>query len=198
MSRANEPFDPVQKPKHYNVHPSSIECYTYAKHFTFSLGNAIKYLWRAGLKDGQSVIVELSKALWYLRKALGEAARADKDNPWALTESQILLNEIKPHHNADVAGALQRIWDSYFGSDAAACRSHLGLAIRDVENEMRRQQEPIVRELEGLPHAAELQRAVERVKSMTPGEVFQASVDAGIHNPDGTLTDEYKPPNEPE
>ena len=40
----------VDHPKHYTSHPSGIECIDVAEHYGFSIGNAIKYLWRAGLK----------------------------------------------------------------------------------------------------------------------------------------------------
>lgn len=34
-------------------------------------------------------------------------------------------------------------------------------------------------------------RIVEKVRRMTPAEIFAISVSAGIHNPDGTLTEQY-------
>jgi Protein of unknwon function (DUF3310) len=55
--------DPVNKPKHYNSHPSGVECITITQHMPFVLGNAMKYIWRADLKNG---IEDLKKARWYL------------------------------------------------------------------------------------------------------------------------------------
>ena len=48
--------DRVNNPKHYTSHPSGIECIEISKHYNFCIGNAIKYLWRNGLKqeDGMS------------------------------------------------------------------------------------------------------------------------------------------------
>lgn len=43
--------DNVNHPSHYNSHPSGVECITITEHMTFNVGNAVKYLWRAGLKD---------------------------------------------------------------------------------------------------------------------------------------------------
>lgn len=57
----------VDHPKHYNQHPSGIECIEIVRHMNFNLGNAIKYLWRAGLKDSQPSIQELEKAIWYIK-----------------------------------------------------------------------------------------------------------------------------------
>lgn len=56
--------DPVNHPAHYNSHPSGIECIDVVRHFCFNVGNAIKYLWRAGLKG--DAIEDLKKARWYI------------------------------------------------------------------------------------------------------------------------------------
>jgi hypothetical protein len=37
---------------------------------TFNLGNATKYLWRAGLKPGVSDIEDLQKAIWYIEREI--------------------------------------------------------------------------------------------------------------------------------
>lgn len=47
--------DNVNHPEWYTVHPSGIECIEIARHYDFSIGNAIKYLWRAGLKKDASM-----------------------------------------------------------------------------------------------------------------------------------------------
>jgi hypothetical protein len=64
--------DSVNHPKHYTSHPSGVECIEITRHYCFSIGNAIKYLWRAGLKkdvgleDKQKEIEDLKKAIWYI------------------------------------------------------------------------------------------------------------------------------------
>lgn len=40
----------VNHPPHYTSDPSGVECITITRHRNFNIGNAIKYLWRAGLK----------------------------------------------------------------------------------------------------------------------------------------------------
>jgi hypothetical protein len=42
--------DAVNHPQHYNAHGSGIECIQITEHMNFNLGNAVKYIWRAGLK----------------------------------------------------------------------------------------------------------------------------------------------------
>ena len=56
----------VNHPVWYNEHPSGVECIDIVRHMNFNLGNVIKYLWRAGLKDGNADIQDLEKAKWYL------------------------------------------------------------------------------------------------------------------------------------
>jgi hypothetical protein len=57
--------DPVNHPKHYTNHPSGVECIQITRHMGFNLGNAIKYIWRADLKN--DAIEDLEKAVWYIR-----------------------------------------------------------------------------------------------------------------------------------
>jgi len=56
--------DPVEHPIHYCSHPSGVESITIASEYNFCLGNVIKYVWRAGLKNDE--LEDLKKARWYL------------------------------------------------------------------------------------------------------------------------------------
>jgi hypothetical protein len=62
----------VNHPKHYTSDPSGIECIDITRHRNFNIGNAIKYLWRAGLKEDKDrklidkQVEDLNKAVWYL------------------------------------------------------------------------------------------------------------------------------------
>lgn len=58
-------FDEIQKAKHYNSHPSGIECKDIAKHLGFYLGNAAKYLWRMHEKHADP-LPDLKKAAFYV------------------------------------------------------------------------------------------------------------------------------------
>lgn len=59
--------DLVNNPPHYTSHPSGVECITIVRHHNFCIGNAIKYLWRAGLKGGSDKELEdLQKAKKYI------------------------------------------------------------------------------------------------------------------------------------
>ena len=48
--------DQVNNPMHYTSDPSGIECIEITRHRNFNIGNAFKYLWRAGLKDEAKTI----------------------------------------------------------------------------------------------------------------------------------------------
>lgn len=61
--------DNVNHPEHYNSHPSGVEAITITEHFNFCLGNAIKYIWRAGIKS-DNPIEDLEKAEWYVRREI--------------------------------------------------------------------------------------------------------------------------------
>lgn len=62
----------VNHPKHYNSHPNGIECIDIIRHYVCDIANAIKYLWRAGLKsemgkdDAEKEIEDLKKAIFYI------------------------------------------------------------------------------------------------------------------------------------
>lgn len=68
----------VAHPAHYTSHPSGIECIEVTEHMSFCLGNAIKYIWRAGLKNDNAV-EDLSKAVWYLEREISRIAEVSDD-----------------------------------------------------------------------------------------------------------------------
>lgn len=55
----------VKHPKHYSER-AGVECIAIAQTFNFNLGNVIKYIWRAGSKDGQPTLLDLQKAKQYI------------------------------------------------------------------------------------------------------------------------------------
>ena len=75
----NEPFtlkadpSPVDHPDHYTSHPSGVEAIEITEYMSFCLGNAMKYIWRAGQKNDQ--IEDLEKAIWYLNREIDRLSR---------------------------------------------------------------------------------------------------------------------------
>lgn len=66
--------DQVNHPRHYTSDPSGIECIEITRHRNFTIGSAIKYLWRAGLKGGDldKEIQDLEKAIWYIQDRINQ------------------------------------------------------------------------------------------------------------------------------
>jgi len=65
----------VNHPKHYNTHPSGVECIQITEHMSFNLGNVIKYLWRY---EGKNGVEDLNKAMWYLKREIERLSKETK------------------------------------------------------------------------------------------------------------------------
>lgn len=72
---SDQEYERVHHPKHYNMHPSGIECIDVIEHMTFNVGSAVKYLWRAGLKPGEGTLHDLKKAAWYISREIEKAEK---------------------------------------------------------------------------------------------------------------------------
>ncbi len=83
--------DPVNNPKHYTQHPSGIEAIQITEHMSFCLGNAVKYVWRADLKN--DAIEDLRKAVWYIEREIDRRKR--------LTAAQYQQSEYQSSSAAD-------------------------------------------------------------------------------------------------
>ena len=85
----------VNHPKHYNSHPNGIECIDIIRHYTCDIANALKYLWRAGLKpemgkeDAEKEIEDLKKALWYI-----EDFKNHFNHPYCILERRQAIKQI--------------------------------------------------------------------------------------------------------
>ena len=98
--------DSINHPPHYAGIDVTIECIDLTRHLNFQLGNAVKYLWRAGKKGGKEQEIEdLRKALWYLQ---------DYEKNWVENTSyngaravlQILIPHCKRGDAVDIARVL--------------------------------------------------------------------------------------------
>lgn len=69
--------DPVNSPAHYTSHPSGVECLQITEHMNFCLGNAVKYIWRAGLKSDDAV-QDLEKARFYIEREIKRLREAQQ------------------------------------------------------------------------------------------------------------------------
>lgn len=64
--------DPVNRPAHYTDGKIEVIDFIEDKKLGFCLGNAIKYISRAGKKDPSKEIEDLNKAKWYIERRIKE------------------------------------------------------------------------------------------------------------------------------
>lgn len=69
--------DAVNHPSHYNQGKIEVIEFLEDKNLGFHLGNAVKYISRAGKKDPNKTVEDLEKAIWYLRRYI----EIQKTNP---------------------------------------------------------------------------------------------------------------------
>lgn len=81
--RTSDEEDVVRHPKHYGDGPPCkscgrrMECIEVAERFPFSLGNVIKYVWRAGKKGDAHRVEDLEKARRYLEFEIDRLTRPE-------------------------------------------------------------------------------------------------------------------------
>jgi hypothetical protein len=63
-----DPHERIDHPKHYNAHPSGVECIDVIEHLRCNIANAVKYVWRADHKASR--VEDLRKARWYVEREL--------------------------------------------------------------------------------------------------------------------------------
>lgn len=68
--------DVVNHPPHYTTGGIEVIDAIEAWGLPFDLGNAVKYIARAGKKDPSKTDEDLRKALWYVERAIGRLAKA--------------------------------------------------------------------------------------------------------------------------
>lgn len=64
--------DTIEHPAHYNDGKIEVIDYIEDKKLGFCLGNAIKYISRAGKKDPTKEVEDLKKAAWYINRRIKE------------------------------------------------------------------------------------------------------------------------------
>ncbi len=62
----------VENPSHYNTGKIEVIDFIEDQNLNFNLGNAVKYISRAGKKDPKKFREDLEKAVWYLNRELAK------------------------------------------------------------------------------------------------------------------------------
>ena len=60
--------DPVNHPSHYTAGKIEVIDFLEDQKFPYHLGNAVKYICRAGKKNPDKTVEDLQKAVWYLNR----------------------------------------------------------------------------------------------------------------------------------
>lgn len=64
------PTDAVNHPTHYNTGKTEVIEFIEDQKLGYHLGNALKYLCRAGRKNPEKYVEDLEKAIWYIRRRI--------------------------------------------------------------------------------------------------------------------------------
>lgn len=72
MAIIKQPCDPVNHPAHYTDGRIEVIEYIEDKKLGYCLGNAVKYISRAGKKDPAKEVEDLEKAVWYIQRRIKE------------------------------------------------------------------------------------------------------------------------------
>ena len=67
----NPPADNVNHPSHYTSGKIEVIDFIEDKELGFHLGNAVKYISRAGRKNPAKIVEDLQKAVWYINREIG-------------------------------------------------------------------------------------------------------------------------------
>ena len=115
--------DQVNHPKHYTSDPSGIECIDITRHRNFNIGNAIKYLWRAGLKEDKDrklidkQVEDLNKAVWYLVDEIHRLNRQVEEVLYPVKTDSI--NTCLPIDNESIIDAALNYHEKINGQDVS-------------------------------------------------------------------------------
>jgi hypothetical protein len=69
--------DPVNHPAHYTTGRIEVIDFIDDKELGFCLGNAVKYIARAGKKDPAKTVEDLQKAVWYINHHIEKLKKED-------------------------------------------------------------------------------------------------------------------------
>lgn len=67
--------DPVNHPAHYTTGKIEVIDFIDDKELTYCLGNAVKYIARAGKKNPDKTVEDLQKAAWYINHEIERMER---------------------------------------------------------------------------------------------------------------------------
>ena len=99
----------VNHAAHYQ-RKDGIECIDIIRHYTCDIANALKYLWRAGLKpemgkeEAEKEIEDLQKALWYIE----DYVKSFNNTAWEVEHIKRMVKEMTGHSIAQITNGYEK------------------------------------------------------------------------------------------
>ena len=134
----------VNHPAHYTDGKYEVIDFIEQNGLGFHLGNAVKYICRAGKKDQKKELEDLEKAIWYLKRA--QRNIQDKVNRSTIYQvsanctcaSPLVIEEPKDYHRIDILDFLEDKKLGYHRSKALdfILKGNWILAIIELEEEL--------------------------------------------------------------
>lgn len=113
----SDDYERVNHPAHYNQ-IAGVECIDVVEQMTFNVGNAVKYLWRAGSKPGVSTAEDLRKAAWYVEREIQRLSveapgNDDRNKDVGLGDHEALVEKL--------AALAHSVWSSWIAYLFTSC-----------------------------------------------------------------------------
>lgn len=119
----------VEHPKHYNQHPSGIECIDIVEQLNFNFGCAVKYLWRCGKKSNVDESEDIRKAKFYLDRELKRLRKVTRQY-----SEQDMLNSFSAYKMSCSIVDLENMIEKVISSDKDSLLSKVLKSIINNEN----------------------------------------------------------------
>lgn len=119
-TQSEDPGERVDHPRHYNQSPSGIETIEIIEHLPANLSNAVKYIWRCGLKQTETPLRDLQSAKWYTEREirrielfeLNEDPKPKTEIVWRSLARQVIAAE---KSDSLLSGYLEALLFGHFG-----------------------------------------------------------------------------------
>ena len=135
-TQSADPNERVDHPRHYNQHPAGIETIELIEHLPCNLANAVKYLWRCGLKTTETPLRDLKSARWYTEREIQRSRLYElEDEPRAKTDVvwRALAHRVIEKESENEGGALGDFLVALLDDDFSDMIDALDRAIEELE-----------------------------------------------------------------
>lgn len=135
VTQSEDPNERVAHPRHYNQHPSKIECIELIEHLPANLSAAVKYIWRCGLKASETPLRDLQSARWYTERESQRIDLYDLDDEPKRKTDVIWRALAKKVIAADQNGTLADYLEELLNGDFSEMLAAIDYAIEELTKE---------------------------------------------------------------